>query len=308
MKNISSKALLSGSLALLCITAHQTAFPYKSIANGLLHSACPDSGTTGSIGECYGTPSQYKVTFYEIGLCTEDPLTSTTSPSDYNLKYANTDYAIDQSSCVQLFASTTGNTLDLANKQSFDLAATNLDIEDGSYAYSYMKVSSLVSIKAKHKYGSDAFCSTSTGGENNSTGNSSNINYQFPFPNDCTPEVVSHATIDFRGSAGECSGWRDEMAYVVDLDSGKLKQILATESALTRSGVYSGANSCTSDNTIIFMSFKPTSPLIINTQTTGLDIQFTVTKRGVVINECGGVANSVCSFTQGVFSPEISTY
>ena len=308
MKNISTKALLSISLALLCITAHKAVFPSKLLAKGLLHSACPDSGTTGSIGECYGTPSQYKVTFYEIGLCTDDPLTSTTSPSDYNLKYANTDYAIDQSSCVQLFASTTGNTLDLANQQSFDLAATNPDIEDGSYAYTYMKVSSLVSIKAKHKYGSNAFCSTSTGGEDNSTGHPNNSKYQFPFPSDCTPEVVSDATVDFRGSAGGCSGWRDEMAYVVDLDSGKLKQMLATESALSNKGVYSGASSCTSANKIIFMGFKPTSVLVIDDQTIGLDIQFTVTKRGVVVNECGGTPNTVCNFSQGVFSPEISTY
>ena len=66
----------------------------KALAN-----ACADNPSTLN-DNCYITPDVYKITVYEMGLCTSDPLAGTyVNSSDVVV----TDYAIDESSCSATF-------------------------------------------------------------------------------------------------------------------------------------------------------------------------------------------------------------
>ena len=64
---------------------------------------------------CYITPEVYKITIYEMGLCTADPLAGTYVNSSDDVV---TDYAIDESSCSSTFKNSNGSLVNLAGGAS----------------------------------------------------------------------------------------------------------------------------------------------------------------------------------------------
>ena len=148
--NLKSKKLLTAALFLtsgLTILSHSN--PVKA------SSACPDASTITSPndfgdatsfiattgGSCYGTPEEYGVTIYKMGLCTEDP------------KPAAAGSAPDTSSCSFNFEKDdgVGEDASFASGGEVDLSEAYSSRPDvGEYEYAYIEINNNFDIKASY--------------------------------------------------------------------------------------------------------------------------------------------------------------
>ena len=140
--NLKSKKFLTTALFItsgLTILSHSN--PVKA-------EACPSSDTISSpsafgssVGSCYGTPEEYGVTIYKMGLCTEDP------------KPTAVGSAPDTSSCSFNFEKDDG----VGEAASF-AAGGEVDLSEayssrpgvGEYEFAYIEIKNSFDIKAKY--------------------------------------------------------------------------------------------------------------------------------------------------------------
>ena len=140
--NLKSKKFLTTALFItsgLTILSHSN--PVKA-------EACPSSDTISSpsafgssVGSCYGTPEEYGVTIYKMGLCTENP------------KPASVGSAPDTSSCSFNFEKDDG----VGEAASF-AAGGEVDLSEayssrpgvGEYEFAYIEIKNSFDIKAKY--------------------------------------------------------------------------------------------------------------------------------------------------------------
>ena len=140
--NLKSKKLLTTALFItsgLTILSHSN--PVKA-------EACPSSDTISSpsafgssVGSCYGTPEEYGVTIYKMGLCTENPKPSAVGS------------APDTSSCSFNFEKDdgVGEAASFAAGGEVDLSATySSRPEVGEYEFAYIEIKNSFDIKAKY--------------------------------------------------------------------------------------------------------------------------------------------------------------
>ncbi len=96
--------------------------------------ACPESGSEeatlaklAELEECLHTPQQYKLTIYEMGLCTSDPTSAA---------------VFDKTNCVETMNSTSGAEVDLAPGDSSSklaaLPSANSRPASGTYTHAYI--------------------------------------------------------------------------------------------------------------------------------------------------------------------------
>ncbi len=110
--------------------------PQIAKAEDMSMSACPESGSDQATlayieenlnGECLFTPEQYKLTIYEMGLCTEPPTTATGFSKD---------------NCVETMLSESGTEVDLAPGSSSTkmaaLPSAKTRPAAGRYTYAYI--------------------------------------------------------------------------------------------------------------------------------------------------------------------------
>ena len=126
-----------------------------SYSNPVKASACPDassvtspngSGDASSFialsgGSCYGTPEEYGVTIYKMGLCTSNPAPSSAGS------------APDTSSCTFNFEKDdgVGEAASFAAGGEVDLSETYSSIPAvGNYTYAYIEIKNSFDIKAKY--------------------------------------------------------------------------------------------------------------------------------------------------------------
>ena len=146
--NLKSKKLLTTALFLtsgLTILSHSN--PVKA------SSACPDASTITSPndfgdgtsfiattgGSCYGTPEEYGVTIYKMGLCTSNPAPSSAGS------------APDTSSCSFNFEKDdgVGEAASFASGGEVDLSEAYSSRPDvGTYRYAYIEIKNTFDIKA----------------------------------------------------------------------------------------------------------------------------------------------------------------
>ena len=140
--NLKSKKLLTTAFFItsgLTILSHSN--PVKA-------EACPSSDTISSpsafgssVGSCYGTPEEYGVTIYKMGLCTENP------------KPASVGSAPDTSSCSFNFEKDdgVGEAASFAAGGEVDLSETYSSRPDvGEYEFAYIEIKNSFDIKAKY--------------------------------------------------------------------------------------------------------------------------------------------------------------
>ena len=131
-----------------------------SSTNKVSANACPTNPSSSyfnSNGSCYITPDAYKITVYEMGLCTSDPLATTTVAQNGDV---TTDYAIDESSCSATFINENGVTLDLAGGAAQALTGgTNLRPPTGSYGHAYIKIKNVFGLKGSYTLGGTTYYS-----------------------------------------------------------------------------------------------------------------------------------------------------
>lgn len=86
------------------------------------------------IDECAIAPASYKLTIYEIGVCTASP----TAPGVA---------AADTSSCTAIFTNAAGQTVNIAVGSSLSLDKS-IDLPTGSYGFSYISLSNRLGLTA----------------------------------------------------------------------------------------------------------------------------------------------------------------
>ena len=235
---------------------------------------------------CYITPSTYKIRVYEMGLCTTDPLAGTSINSNDDVVSDNT---ISESNCTPTFQSSTGSLVDLGGNATQTLSGTNFRPPIGTYPHAYIKIENTFGLKGTYQINSNTFYTSSDGS---------------PVAEALHSEF-DEDLMDF-SNGKTCSG-SPELAgeeLFTTGDTGTMKPVLAQDIALNL-GTYTADSSCGS-STHLFGSFQPTTPVVVSNQTKGMEVNFSITGRGMTIFPDG--SGGMSGFGGGPFSPSFSTF
>jgi len=289
--NLKSKKLLTTALFItsgLTILSHSN--PVKA-------NACPSADTItspsafgSSVGSCYGTPEEYGVTIYKMGLCTSNPAPSSAGS------------APDTSSCTFTFEKDDG----VGENASF-AAGGEVDLSDtyssapavGSYTYAYIEIKNSFDIKAK--YGPLGDADNTTYFTNGTFGQAGTVTGSSTTPTSSDGYATTTAPMNtFYGDSGEevCVATGDETvtggtinAYLLDSSDN----LIADNSSVT---------SC-SGVTKLLGIMTLNDAVNITASTTSLKSTFKVTNNGTTViydNSADGIL-----FDSGPFSVTFET-
>ena len=239
---------------------------------------------------CYITPATYKITVYEMGLCTSDPLASTSIDENGDV---TTDYVINESSCSATYTNANGSLVNLAGGASQTLSGgTNLRPPTGTYGHAYIKIKNVFGLKGTYTVNDVQYYSKANGAQDTSASNYAEWN---------------ETLVDFdKGSECEPVEGNRLMAASETFNTGvtgTMKALLASVSE----GTYSGTTQANcGDSTRLFGVFAPTEAVVISDNTKGLEVSFTITNRGMSVIPQN--APAVLKFGSGPFSPSFATF
>ncbi len=117
-------------------------------------TACSPTDTvtdmSGEANACFITPEMLKVTFYEIGFCTSDPLATGTFVS---------------TTCSKSWDNTSGFETDIGKKSFTSMTGTTYKVPNATYEYAYAIMNNTWTYKAQYKLsGGDTYYTNSTNG------------------------------------------------------------------------------------------------------------------------------------------------
>ena len=236
--------------------------------------------------DCYLTPVTYKVTIYEMGLCTSDPLSGILTVAPFTA-----DPTIDDSSCTPTFQSSSGANVDLAGGSTKNLVGKNIRPKTGTYPYGYIKMSNTWGLKGSYKINNQTYYSKSDGTPGNE-GDYSEFDYTL---------------IDFN-NGNTCSTNPDYTGFETFTTgiTGTIKASIATVSG-GNLGTYTATSpSACGTSQHLFASFAPTSPVVIKDSTQGLQANFTITDSGLYVEDSAG--GLIDTFGAGPFRLTFSTF
>ena len=235
---------------------------------------------------CYITPSTYKIKVYEMGLCTSDPLAGTSIDSNDDVV---TDNTISESSCTPTFQSSTGSLVDLGGNATQTLTGTNFRPPTGTYPHAYIKIENTFGLKGTYQINRNTFYTSSDGS---------------PVAEALHSEF-DEDLMDF-SNGKTCSGSPELAGAEVFTTgvTGTMKAVLAQVSG-GNLGTYTADSSCGS-STHLFGSFQPTTPVVVSDQTKGMEVNFSITGRGMTIFPDG--SGGMSGFGGGPFSPSFATF
>ena len=233
---------------------------------------------------CYITPSTYKITVYEMGLCTSDPLAGTSINASDTVV---TDNTIDESTCTATFQSSTGSIVNLAGGATQTLSGINIRPPSGTYPHAYIKIKNTFGLKGSYQINDTTYYSVASGGKSEDI--SANAEWD-------------ENLMDF-SNGSTCSGSPQLAGAEVFTTgvTGTMKAVVAQVSNDT----YVGDSSCGS-STRLFGSFAPTNPVVITETTKGLQVTFSITNRGMTVIPDG--SGGMQGFGGGPFSPAFEVY
>ena len=267
--NFKSKKLLTTALFIT------SGFTILSHSNPVKAEACPSSDTISSpsafgssVGSCYGTPEEYGVTIYKMGLCTSNPAPSSAGS------------APDTSSCSFNFEKDdgVGEDASFASGGEVDLSEAYSSRPDvGTYTYAYIEIKNSFDIKAK--YGPLGDASNTTYFTNGTLGEAGTVTGSSTTPTASDGYATTTAPLNtFFGDGGAevCAATAEESvsggtirAYLLD-SSDKL---IADNSSITEcSGV-----------TKLLGIMQLNNAVNITSSTTSLKSTFKVTNNGTTV-------------------------
>ena len=260
-------------------------------ANAQAMAACPDPSTLNGFaagggivnptfisvtgGSCAGTPDEYGVTVYKMGLCINDPTPASGSAADY-------------SSCSLTFEDTSGAAASFAAGGSVALPESLATRpEDGTYNYALILISTTFEIQATYGPLGDGttYYSTPT-----SVGNSGTPNTSGP--------ATANPVLTTSFNPGQACDSQD----TVSGSSGPMTGTLLNSSEERIPDNTAIAN-CTGAEYILGV-VSLTSPVTIDETVTALNATFTVTDNGTTIVSDSG--NSGIIFESGPFDVVLS--
>ena len=222
---------------------------------------------------CLGSPDKFEITIYEMGLCTQNPISG--SPK-----------AFSKENCVTSMAST-GSTADLAGKTVDLPKATNRPPND-TYTYAYMVILNEFGLKGTISLAGNVYCSNSSGLVNSSAG--------------CTAEAHTEELDDFGDSETDDIGNADfgPETMPVSAGGGKVSALL-TDSSLTRAEKVSQVT-----RLVAVFETNSGTPVVITDNTNGLEVELQVADfgYGIMFNNAGVPVD----FGSSPFRPVFNTF
>ena len=253
------------------------AMPQRVEAQAMLTCPAADSITRNAFndpngtykGSCKGTPTVYGLTFYEMGFCTDNPMSSGT-------------FDPTGAGCFATFQNSGGEYHDIAGATVTLGSETGTERPpNGTYNVAYVIFSNVFTLKGSYKFAGEALW-VSNGDptdDNNPNSTQAGSAQQFTdtlrtFGDGCDPdfaETQANGTLN---------------AYMVN---GSLSSGLTTDT------------SCSTATTMVG-ALVLNSPITIDSSTTGLQVDFSVTNNGLsVMGQVGGPGGNP-GFGSGPFS------
>jgi len=283
----------------------------KSEINGI----CPGDPTTGGVVERPGTtdcefqPDEQKITFYRIELCTSEPTAPTLNDP------------IVRSSCSTFFSNDDGSEVLVIKNQGTQIgsAADYSALPHGTYTHGVITMSSVFKYKTSLTFdgvmkdngnNEGTTCVTkasslgviygfSDGLDNFAKGN---VNCQAGATAEEIEMGINTMTMD---GSDNCFHRLNITTSFGTVNAYLLESDFTTQSNVTTSDVAAqGSTGCTgqTDNEIKYiLGVLPfSSPLIINSRTAGLEVQYG-NSRGMMVDVDSGVSNKFWKFDGGFF-------
>ena len=249
------------------------------------------AGSEGSDGMCYGTPDKYEITIYEMGLCTEAPVQSSSSTVSATATsgFSSTDFdTIDKTSCsVTTAGSTTG---DLAGSATFNLTSGGRPAA-GEYTHAYIELGNDFLVKGEYAFTDGT--TTTTFYSNGTASGSTNVTQTTD--SDYTAEEFTESLTSFGGGSGCVHVGREQFT------SGSSGWLTAV--------VTDGTNvqtSCGTGVSRIFGMFEPDTSFTVSDTVTGMEVSITVTNSGMSVIGDGGSSGGIDQLGSGPFKAQIS--
>ena len=229
--------------------------------------ACPATGSLTNFASytsgCMGTPEVYGITFYEMGLCTNDPMGSGT---------------LDKSTCTASFEDSTGIYKDIAGT-SVELGAGTGGVRppNGTYKYAYAIISNTFRLRGNYATSSQNYYSSSdySDGSSNVTAGATSLAQEF-----------EDNLTTFGGSSCTTTGSET-------FSNGTMTAYVLTSDLAVASG-------CTGVSRLIgYMTLN--TPLKIGSTTEGIKMTFKVANSGMSVMPSSD-GSSVFALASGPFS------
>tara|TARA_B100000212_G_scaffold259156_1_gene199133 strand:- start:163 stop:1161 length:999 start_codon:yes stop_codon:yes gene_type:complete len=258
--------------AVSCTTGHAD---MSDAALGADHSK-PFSITSNAMNPhkaCLQTPEGYKITLFNIGMCTSNPFDDNNDNVDLAFTEAN--------GCVWTMESVSGVEVDLAANLNQAIALPSASTRPPSGTFTHFIIVMNPNIKLKGSY---TTTDNSNGGTFYTKPGSSSVDSEGEFDSSLTSSQFF--TADFSDALGFNNRDSCRYSYQRTISSGSNQGIVRavlTNDALETQTACSGVTRLVGD-------FKATTPLVINDDTNGLEIQFSITGAGLMVEGGGGGA------------------
>lgn len=236
-------------------------------------TACAPSGTKADLSAeadpCYFTPEMLKITFYEIGFCTSDPLATNT---------------FDSSSCFKSWSNPSGFETNLGLKKFEKMDGTVYRIKDGTYTHTYAIMNKTWVYKASYSFNNGTTWYTKTGPEGGDE-KTTNVNEYGTWTDSITCMTGEEGP-------GNCGDYRDTTAY------GLVKAVL-TDSTLNTCGT----NAECAVTTRLVGALNMNNDLVMDSSVKGYRFKWVVTNMGIGVNHDEGQPGG---FEGGPFVPDVT--
>ncbi len=239
---------------------------------------CPASGNSSAISsDCYATPDELKVTFYEMGFCTSDPLTTDT---------------FNSTNCQKGWENSSGQTIDIANCLTIDCnldTGKNYRVDNATYTHAYAIMDSSQTVKGRAYYNDKTYYTTATDRVHPSTGK---LNGAVP-STDSADFAANTQVVDEMGGGDGCWDWEQSTT------KGTVKAVLTNTSLVTATN----ASTCSSSARLVG-SVEMSSSLTMTNAVSGYKMTWHVTNLGMFVDSWTGKSpDNVYAMEAGPFVP-----
>ena len=281
---------LSGYLiAYLCLTSnvHAISENISSDVSGVCTVTAASANIipnfSGANRICTLTPSTYKITIYEMGVCTSHPYGA-----------AKTSETFDKASCSVVYSDANPVATDIAGSigGSSGLPGTSALPPAGTYGYPYLVFKNEFTVSATFTAGNGAVYNSNTGGGNCAF----NTNGAMA---ECTESLDN-----FNDSTNRCRS-----GYVgAPVAGGTIDGFIVNDTLVRSNDQAAGVVNATVDDRCVNRTklvgvMALTNPFTITPSTFGLNFQFVLTNQGVqFINATGGASGVPDAFSSAPFS------
>ena len=232
-------------------------------------TACADTNTvtnmSGEANPCFITPEMLKVTFYEIGFCTSDPLATGTFVS---------------TTCSKSWDNTSGFETDIGKKSFTSMAGTTYKVPNATYEYAYAIMNNTWTYKAQYKLsGGDTYYTNSTNGLVTTTES------QY---GEWTDDI---SYMDGQETTNKCYD------FEASTTGGTVKAVLANSSLVTATDTTTCNNA-----TRVVGSVALTSSVVMDDTVKGYKLNWQITDMGIGLSN-GGTPQIPYDWRGGPFTP-----